>query len=71
MVMLIDSALRDAIAEWLPYISVEKVLVNLDNADIDNNNIKVTLKYSISMMADSLDELTFSTAGGTLIEEGT
>ena len=71
MVMLVDSALRDAIAEWLPYITVEKVLVNLDNADIDNNNIRVTLKYSISMMADSLDELTFSTVGGTLVEEGT
>jgi len=71
MAMLIDSALRDAISEWLPYITVEKVLVDLNNADTDNNNIRVTLKYSISMMADSLDELTFATAGGTLVEEGT
>ena len=69
MVMLIDSALRDAIEEWLPYVTVENVIVNLDNADIDNNNIRVTLKYSISMMADSLDELTFTTAGGILVED--
>ena len=39
--------------------------------DIDNNNVRVTLKYSISMMGDSLDELTFTTIGGTLVEEGT
>jgi len=69
MVMLIDSALRDAIEEWLPYITVENVIVNLNNVDIDNNNIRVTLKYSIGMMADSLDELTFTTAGGILVED--
>ena len=63
----IDGAIRDAIAEWLPYIVVEDVVVNTTNADKDNNRIRVTLKYSISLMAHSLDELTFVSAGGTII----
>jgi len=63
----IDGAIRDAIADWLPYIVVEDVVVNITNADKDNNRIRVTLKYSISLMAHSLDELTFVSAGGTII----
>ena len=63
----IDGAIRDAIAEWLPYIVVEDVIVNTSNADKDNNRIRITLKYSISLMAHSLDELTFESAGGTII----
>ena len=63
----IDGAIRDSIAEWLPYIVVEDVVVNTTNADKDNNRIRVTLKYSISLMAHSLDELTFVSAGGTII----
>jgi phage baseplate assembly protein W len=64
---MIDGSIRDAIAEWLPYIIVEDVVVNMEDADIDNNKIRVTLKFSVSLMSDSLDELTFSSAGGTLI----
>ena len=63
----VDGAIRDAIAEWLPYIVVEDVVVNTANADKDNNKIRITLKYSISLMANSLDELTFTSAGGTVI----
>jgi phage baseplate assembly protein W len=63
----IDGAIRDAIAEWLPYIVVEEVVVNTTNADKDNNRIRTTLKYSISLMAHSLDELTFESASGTII----
>ena len=63
----VDGAIRDAIAEWLPYIVVEDVVVNTTNADKDNNSIRITLKYSISLMAHSLDELTFVSAGGTVI----
>ena len=63
----VDEAIRDAIAEWLPYIVVEDVVVNTTNADKDNNRIKITLKYSISLMAHSLDELTFESASGTII----
>ena len=63
----IDGAIRDSIAEWLPYIVVEDVVINTTNADKDNNRIRVTLKYSISLMAHSLDELTFVSAGGTII----
>ena len=63
----IDGAIRDAIDEWLPYIVVEDVIVNTTNADKDNNRIRITLKYSISLMAHSLEELTFESAGGTII----
>ena len=63
----IDGAIRDAIAEWLPYIVVEDVIVNTKNADKDNNRIRITLKYSISLMAHSLDELTFESVSGTII----
>ena len=63
----IDGAIRDAIDEWLPYIVVEDVIVNTTNADKDNNKIRITLKYSISLMAHSLDELTFESASGTII----
>ena len=63
----IDGAIRDAIDEWLPYIVVEDVIVNTTNADKDNNRIRITLKYSISLMAHSLEELTFESAGGSII----
>jgi phage baseplate assembly protein W len=63
----IGGAIRDAVAEWLPYIIVEDVIVNTTNADKDNNRIRITLKYSIGLMAQSLDELTFISAGGTII----
>ena len=63
----IDGAIRDAIDEWLPYIVVEDVIVNTTNADKDNNRIRITLKYLISLMAHSLEELTFESAGGTII----
>jgi hypothetical protein len=42
-------------------------VVNTTNADKDNNKIRITLKYSVSLMANSLDELTFISAGGTII----
>ena len=51
----IDGAIRDAIAEWLPYIVVEEVVVNTTNADKDNNKIRITLKFSVSILALSLE----------------
>jgi len=64
---LIDGSLRDAIAEWLPYIVVHDVIVNMEDADVDNNKIRVTLKFSVSILAHSLEELTFISSGGVII----
>ena len=64
---MIDGSIRDAIAEWLPYIIVEDIVVNMEDADIDNNRVRVTLKFSVSLMANSLDELTFISTGGIIL----
>ena len=63
----IDGAIREAIAEWLPYIVVHEVIVDMENADVDNNRIRITLKFSVSILAHSLEELTFVSSGGVII----
>ena len=64
---MIDGSIRDAIAEWLPYITVEDIIIDMADADVDNNRIRVTLRFSVNIMADSLEELTFISSGGTII----
>jgi phage baseplate assembly protein W len=63
----IDGAIRDAITEWLPYIVVHNVIVDMKDADVDNNRIRITLKFSVSILAHSLEELTFVSSGGVII----
>ena len=64
---MIDGSIRDAITEWLPYITVEDIIIDMTDTDVDNNRIRVTLRFSVSLMADSLEELTFISSGGTII----
>ena len=63
----VESSIKEAVEEWLPYVKIESVKVDSSNADIDNNNLRVSVKYSITMMADTLEELTFITRGGTVL----
>jgi phage baseplate assembly protein W len=67
--VLIEASIKDAVKEWLPYIKIEGVKVDSSNADIDNNNVRVSVKYSITMLADSLDELTFISTSGAILAE--
>jgi phage baseplate assembly protein W len=43
---VIDS-IEDAVAMWMPFVSIDNVEFPFDDADIDNNKINVSIKFSL------------------------
>ena len=43
---VIDS-IEDAVAMWMPFVSIDNVDFPFDDADIDNNKINVSIKFSL------------------------
>jgi len=43
---IIDS-IEDAVAMWMPFVSIDNVDFPFDDADIDNNKINVSIKFSL------------------------
>ena len=55
----IEAAVRDAVSNWLPYISIHNVYVSID--DQDANTILLSLEYSVDVEdPDSVESISFN-----------
>jgi phage baseplate assembly protein W len=54
----IESTIVDAAAQWLPYISIDEIIVDFDDTDIDNHNIEVEIKFSLVSNENITDTVT-------------
>ena len=55
----IEESVKDAIATWLSYVTIQNVIVSLDEQD--TNKIILSVEYAIDVEdADSLDAITFN-----------
>ena len=43
----IESTILDAVSNWLPYLSIDEIIFDYDDNDIDNNRINLELKFSL------------------------
>lgn len=44
----IESTILDAVSIWMPYITVDQIIFDYDNNDIDNNKIFLDIKFSLT-----------------------
>jgi phage baseplate assembly protein W len=56
----IESTIVDAVEFWLPYISIDQIVVDFDNNDIDNHNIEVEITFSLISNANITDTVTLN-----------
>ena len=54
----LENTINDAIAQWLPYIVVEDINIDISKEQTDNNQAKVSLKFK-QEGDQTLDRLTF------------
>ena len=55
----IEESVRDAVSNWLPYITIQNVFVTFEGQD--NNRIRLQIEYSVTIdEPDSLDTITFN-----------
>ena len=54
----LENTINDAIAQWLPYIVVENINIDISKEQTDNNQAKVSLKFK-QEGDQTLDTLTF------------
>jgi phage baseplate assembly protein W len=43
----IESSILDAVGTWLPYLNIEQIIFDYNEADIDTNKISVDVKFSL------------------------
>jgi len=43
----IESSILDAVGTWLPYLNIEQIIFDYNEADIDTNKISVDIKFSL------------------------
>jgi len=43
----IESAILDAVSKWLPYLSIDEIIFDYDENDIDNHTISLDIKFSL------------------------
>lgn len=44
---IIEDSITEAINTWMPYVTIESILYDVDNTLIDRNRIDLELKYSL------------------------
>lgn len=44
----IESSIIDAVSIWMPYITIDEIVFDYDNNDIDNNKIFLDIKFSLT-----------------------
>ena len=57
--MQIQSSIESAIAEWMPFISIEEILVDQNNTDRDRYFFTVSLKFKVAGQ-QNLETVTFN-----------
>jgi phage baseplate assembly protein W len=53
----IETAILDAVSTWLPYLSINEIIFDYDNNDIDLNRINLELKFSLMSNPDLGDSV--------------
>jgi len=43
----IETSILDAVSIWLPYLSIDEIIFDYDDNDIDNNRISLDIKFSL------------------------
>jgi phage baseplate assembly protein W len=56
----IESTILDAVSNWLPYLSIDEIIFDYDNNDIDNNRINLELKFSLVSNPNLGDSVTIN-----------
>jgi len=59
----VADVIRDAVKEWLPYVNLDEVKVDLSNELIDRNEYHVSLKFSLKYEPHRFETLTFNFIG--------
>jgi phage baseplate assembly protein W len=54
----IESTIVDAVAEWLPYIAIDEIIVDFTDNDIDNHNVNVEILFSLVSNPNITDTVT-------------
>ncbi len=54
----IEDAITESIDRWIPYVSVDDIIIDISNELRDKNTVKVSLTFRIGENVD-LNELTF------------
>jgi phage baseplate assembly protein W len=44
----IEISIIDSVSKWLPYITVDEIIVDYDDIDTDNNRIDVEINFSLT-----------------------
>lgn len=44
----IESYITEAVSIWLPYLTLNSIIFDYDNTDIDNNRISLDIKFSLT-----------------------
>ena len=59
----ISDVIREAVNEWLPYVIMQEIKVDLSPDNLDRNEYHVSLKFSLQYEPDRFDTLTFNFIG--------
>ena len=43
----LETSILDAVSIWLPYLSIDEIIFDYDDNDIDNNRIGLDIKFSL------------------------
>jgi phage baseplate assembly protein W len=43
----IENTILEAVSNWLPYLNIDEIIFDYDDNDIDNNTIKLDIKFSL------------------------
>ena len=59
----ISDVIREAVTEWLPYVYLQEVKVDLSPDNVDRNIYRVSLKFSLQYEPDRFDTISFNFIG--------
>lgn len=55
---IIESTINEAVARWLPYINIDRILFDYNDNDIDNNKLNLELQFSLISNPNIRDSVT-------------
>ena len=59
----IKDVITDAVNEWLPYVTLQEVLVDLSSDNVDRNEYHVSLKFSLEYDPERFETMSFNFIG--------
>lgn len=55
----VQTSIEESIAEWMPFVSIEEILVDQSNSDRDRYNFDISLSFRVSGQ-QNLETVTFN-----------